>query len=52
MKFGKVRLYPETMDGMNKTEFKKQFTESHFKPYSVDEVWDEIKNKIPKKAKK
>jgi hypothetical protein len=51
MKFGKVRLYPEAMTGMTKTEFKKQFMGSDFRPYSIDEVWDEIKSKIPKKSK-
>ena len=52
MKFGKVRLYPENLPkGMTKTEFKKQFMGSDFRPYSIDEVWDEIKSKIPKKSK-
>ena len=51
MKFGRVTLNPSGMVGMTKTEFIKEFKGKPFYPHSIDEVWEAIKGKIPKKEK-
>jgi hypothetical protein len=51
MKFGKVRFNPDGLIGMTKTEFKKQYVGKDFRPYSIDEVWEQLKPHIPKKSK-
>jgi len=50
-KFGKVDIVPSALVGMTKTEFKAKYKGKPFLPHSIDDVWEEIKNEIPKKEK-
>lgn len=47
MLFGKVGINPLAFEGWTKTKFKKHFKgkERYFLPFTLDEVWKELKQK-------
>jgi len=53
MKFGNIRFDLNGLAGITKSEFMKLYKEKahRFQPYTIDEVWSELRPLIPKKKK-